>query len=68
MHSDIGFAGLASAGFFDFKAFFFGADFITKIYQIQHELTISFRLKKICIIIMMSQRLPAKRVAWILPP
>jgi hypothetical protein len=54
MHSDIGFAGPASAGFFDFKAFFFGAVFITKTYQIQKELTISFRLKKKCIIIMMS--------------
>jgi hypothetical protein len=68
MHSDIGFAGLVAAGLFDFKAFFIGADFITKTYQIQHELTISFRPKKICIIIVMGQRPPAKWVAWILPP
>jgi hypothetical protein len=54
MHSDIGSAGPASADFFDFEAFFFGADFISKTYQIQKELTISFRLKKKCIIIMMS--------------
>jgi hypothetical protein len=52
----------------DFKAFIFETDFMTKIYQIQHELTISFRQKKNCIIIIMSQRPPVKRVAWILPP